>query len=78
MKIRFALATLRDLLGLRGNDGLTRKERAAYAKAYRDKVYGPITPEMAEAFAAWRQRRREWAEHIGDQHEKEHPTEEGR
>lgn len=57
MKARYALATLRDLLGLRGSDGLTRKERAAYAKAYRDKAMGPLTDAEMEAMAAWRQRR---------------------
>jgi hypothetical protein len=57
MKPRYALATLRDLLGLRGNDGLTRKERAVYAKAYRDKVMRPATPAELDAMAAWRQRR---------------------
>jgi hypothetical protein len=57
MKARYALATLRDLLGLRGNDGLTRKERAAHANAYRDKAMGPATPAELDAMAAWRQRR---------------------
>lgn len=48
---------LRDALGMRGNDGLTRKERKAYAKAYRDKMNKPLTKEEQDAFVAWRERR---------------------
>lgn len=43
------LYSLGDLIGLRGNDGLTRKERRAYAEEYRRHVYRPLTPEMRDA-----------------------------
>lgn len=55
--MRYFLARLRDVLGMRGNDGLTRKERAELAAAYRAKVMGPISDAEMDAFAAWRERR---------------------
>lgn len=56
-RLRYAVDRLRDALGLRGNDGLTRKERAAIAAEYRRKVMRPLTPQEAEAMALWRERR---------------------
>lgn len=55
--LRYAMACLRDLLGLRGSDGLTRRERAAYAAAYRAKAMGPLTEAEKAALVAWRERR---------------------
>lgn len=46
-----------DALGLRGDDGLTKKEREALAKQYRAKTNKPLTKEEEDAFVAWRERR---------------------
>lgn len=51
------LKELRDRLGLRGDDGLTAKERKAIAEEYIRKVAGPLTEQEKEALAAWRERR---------------------
>lgn len=51
------LNELRELLGGRGDDGLTRKERKAIAEEYIRKVAGPLTEQEKEALAAWRERR---------------------
>jgi hypothetical protein len=55
--LRYAVAHLRDVLGLRGNDGLTRRERAHYAAEYRRKAMGPLSEAEKAALVAWRERR---------------------
>lgn len=51
------LNELRELLGGRGDDGLTARERKAIAEEYIRKVAGPLTEQEKEALAAWRERR---------------------
>lgn len=48
---------MRDFLGLRGSDGLTKKERAALDKAYREHVMRTPSKAEMDAFLAWRERR---------------------
>lgn len=51
------LDRIRGFLGMRGNDGLTNRERKAMAEEYIRKVSGPMSDEEKEAIAKWRERR---------------------
>lgn len=52
--LAYLVAILRDRLGLRGNDGLTARERRVYAERYRAAVMAPLSAGERAAYAEWR------------------------